>query len=59
VSREYITKIHKTQKKIAGTQRYSDHSLLKEFIRFLISGSCGLSLVVGHLENLWFATTQP
>ena len=33
-------------------------SLLKGFSRFFTGGSYGLSLEIGHLDDLWFATTH-
>jgi hypothetical protein len=47
-----------TKKKRASTQRYNNLSHLKGFTRFCTSGSCGLSLEDGHLDDLWFAITQ-
>jgi hypothetical protein len=46
------------KKKRASTQRYNNLSHLKGFTRFCTSGSCGLSLEDGHLDDLWFAITQ-
>jgi len=49
----------KHKKKKTSTQRHNNLSLLKEFKRFFIGASCRLPLIVGHLDDLWFVTTQP
>ena len=56
---KYNTKISKTQKKRASTQKYSNSSILKVFKTFLISSSCGFPLEAGYLGNLGFAITKP
>ena len=56
---EYNTKTPKTKEKKTNTLRYNNLFLLKRFKRILIGDSCRLLLEAGHLDDSWFATTQP
>ena len=60
-NKEKLCSSHKhlkhTKKKRDSSQRYSNPSLLKGFMRFITNGSYGLSLEVEQLANLWFVTT--
>jgi len=57
IVQQYITKTPKYKRKELAFKGITTSLILNGFRKFLTSGSCGLLLEVGHLDDLWFVIT--